>query len=77
MILKQRAQRAAQARRNAPAGMAHGPRTAVRQRRLQAHPMLAAQTLRNGIEVALRDNIPEITEIVDVDELAAGESPYA
>ncbi len=38
---------------------------------------MAAQTLRNGIEVALRDNIPEITEIVDVTDHAAGESPYA
>jgi Fe/S biogenesis protein NfuA len=38
---------------------------------------MAAQTLRNGIEVALRDNIPEITEIVDVTDHAAGENPYA
>jgi len=37
---------------------------------------MAAQTLRNGIEVALRDNIPEITEIVDVTDHAAGENPY-
>jgi Fe/S biogenesis protein NfuA len=37
---------------------------------------MAAQTLRNGIEVALRDHIPEITEIVDVTDHAAGENPY-
>ena len=37
---------------------------------------MAAQTLRNGIEVALRDNIPEITEIHDVTDHAAGENPY-
>jgi len=37
---------------------------------------MAAQTLRNGIEVALRDNIPEITEILDVTDHAAGENPY-
>ena len=37
---------------------------------------MAAQTLRNGIEVALRDNIPEITDIIDVTDHAAGENPY-
>ena len=37
---------------------------------------MAAATLRNGIEVALRDAIPEITEIVDVTDHAAGETPY-
>lgn len=37
---------------------------------------MAAQTLRNGIEVALRDNIPEITEIIDITDHAAGENPY-
>lgn len=37
---------------------------------------MAAQTLRNGIEVALRDNIPEITEILDVTDHAAGQNPY-
>ena len=36
----------------------------------------AAATLRNGIEVALRQHIPEITEIVDVTDHAAGENPY-
>lgn len=37
---------------------------------------MAAQTLRNGIEVALRDHIPEITDIVDVTDHAAGDNPY-
>jgi Fe/S biogenesis protein NfuA len=37
---------------------------------------MAAQTLRNGIEVALRGNIAEITEIVDVTDHAAGQNPY-
>jgi len=37
---------------------------------------MAAQTLRNGIEVALRDNIAEITEIIDVTDHAAGDNPY-
>jgi Fe/S biogenesis protein NfuA len=36
----------------------------------------AAATLRNGIEVALRQHIPEITEIHDVTDHAAGENPY-
>jgi Fe/S biogenesis protein NfuA len=36
----------------------------------------AAATLRNGIEVALRQHIPEITEIVDATDHAAGENPY-
>ena len=36
----------------------------------------AAATLRNGIEVALRQHIPEITEIVDVTDHASGENPY-
>jgi Fe/S biogenesis protein NfuA len=36
----------------------------------------AAATLRNGIEVALRQHIPEITEIVDVTDHQAGENPY-
>jgi Fe/S biogenesis protein NfuA len=37
---------------------------------------MAAQTLRQGIEVALRDAIPEITDVVDVTDHAAGENPY-
>jgi Fe/S biogenesis protein NfuA len=36
----------------------------------------AQATLRNGIEVALRQHIPEITEIVDVTDHASGENPY-
>jgi Fe/S biogenesis protein NfuA len=36
----------------------------------------AAATLRNGIEVALRQHIPEITEIHDVTDHASGENPY-
>ena len=36
----------------------------------------AQATLRNGIEVALRQNVPEITEIVDVTDHASGETPY-
>ena len=36
----------------------------------------AAATLRNGIEVALRQHIPEITEIIDVTDHASGENPY-
>ncbi len=38
---------------------------------------MAAQTLRQGIEVALREAIPEITAIVDVTDHAAGANPYA
>ncbi|MFC0082338.1 NifU family protein [Aciditerrimonas ferrireducens] len=37
---------------------------------------LAAVTLSQGIEVALRDEIPEITEVVDVTDHASGENPY-
>jgi Fe/S biogenesis protein NfuA len=37
---------------------------------------LAAMTLRQGIETAIRDNIPEITEIVDVTDHAGGENPF-
>ncbi|MEL7209562.1 MAG: NifU family protein [Actinomycetota bacterium] len=37
---------------------------------------MAAATLRNGIEVRLREAIPEITEIVDVTDHDAGEDPY-
>jgi Fe/S biogenesis protein NfuA len=36
----------------------------------------AAATLRNGIEVALRQHIPEITDIVDVTDHASGQNPY-
>ena len=37
---------------------------------------MAAATLRNGIEVRLREAIPEITDIVDVTDHAAGDDPY-
>jgi len=37
---------------------------------------LAAMTLRNGIESAIKHNIPEIEEIVDVTDHMAGTNPY-
>jgi Fe/S biogenesis protein NfuA len=37
---------------------------------------MAAATLRNGIEVRLREAIPEITEIIDVTDHTAGADPY-
>ena len=37
---------------------------------------MAAVTLRQGIEVAVMEAIPEITEIVDVTDHAAGANPY-
>jgi len=37
---------------------------------------LAAMTLRQGIESAIRDQIPEITEIVDATDHTAGANPY-
>lgn len=37
---------------------------------------LAAMTLRQGIETAIKQNIPEITEIVDVTDHASGENPF-
>jgi Fe/S biogenesis protein NfuA len=37
---------------------------------------LAKVTLSQGIEVAITDAVPEITEIVDVTDHAAGENPY-
>lgn len=37
---------------------------------------MANVTLRQGIEVALKEAIPEITEVRDVTDHAAGESPY-
>jgi Fe/S biogenesis protein NfuA len=37
---------------------------------------MAAVTLHQGIEVAIRDNIPEIQQVVDVTDHASGESPY-
>lgn len=37
---------------------------------------LAKVTLSQGIEVAITDNVPEITDIVDVTDHAAGDDPY-
>ena len=37
---------------------------------------MAAVTLSQGIEVAIRDAVPEITQIVDVTDHAAGTNPY-
>ena len=37
---------------------------------------MASVTLSQGIEVAIRDNVPEVTKVVDVTDHAAGEHPY-
>ncbi|HUH07536.1 MAG TPA: NifU family protein [Egibacteraceae bacterium] len=37
---------------------------------------MASVTLTQGIEVAIRDAVPEITSVVDVTDHAAGENPY-
>jgi len=37
---------------------------------------MADVTLRHGIEALLRDEIPEIAEIVDATDHAAGSNPY-
>ncbi len=37
---------------------------------------LAAMTLRQGIETAIKQNVSEITEIVDVTDHAAGANPF-
>ncbi len=37
---------------------------------------MAAMTLRQGIETAIKENIPEITEIVDVTDHASGANPF-
>jgi Fe/S biogenesis protein NfuA len=37
---------------------------------------LAAVTLSQGIEVAIKDEIPEIVNVVDVTDHASGENPY-
>ncbi len=37
---------------------------------------LAAMTLRQGIETAIRHNVPEITEVVDVTDHTAGANPF-
>jgi len=37
---------------------------------------MASVTLKQGIETALRESIPEITEVVDVTDHQGGENPY-
>jgi Fe/S biogenesis protein NfuA len=37
---------------------------------------MASVTLHQGIEVAIRDNVPEIEQVVDVTDHASGDSPY-
>ena len=37
---------------------------------------MAAVTLSQGIEVALRESVPEITRVIDVTDHAAGANPY-
>ncbi|MBA3654540.1 MAG: NifU family protein [Actinobacteria bacterium] len=37
---------------------------------------MAAVTLSQGIEVAIKDNVPEISRVVDVTDHASGENPY-
>ena len=37
---------------------------------------MATVTLTQGIEVAIKEAVPEITEIVDVTDHAAGTNPY-
>jgi Fe/S biogenesis protein NfuA len=37
---------------------------------------MAAVTLSQGIEVAILDTVPEITEVIDVTDHASGENPY-
>jgi Fe/S biogenesis protein NfuA len=37
---------------------------------------MASVTLSQGIEVAILDTVPEITEVVDVTDHASGSNPY-
>ena len=37
---------------------------------------MASVTLSQGIEVAIRESVPEITKVVDVTDHASGENPY-
>ncbi len=37
---------------------------------------MSRQTLTQGIEVALRDEVPEVTRVVDVTDHGSGENPY-
>lgn len=37
---------------------------------------VSAMTLRDGIERSIRENIPEVTDVIDATDHAAGETPY-
>ena len=37
---------------------------------------MAAVTLSQGIEVAIREAVPEIVRVVDVTDHASGDNPY-
>jgi len=37
---------------------------------------MADVTLKHGIEALIRDEVPEVTEVVDVTDHMAGENPY-
>ena len=37
---------------------------------------MSKATLRQGIEVAIKQNVPEVTHVVDVTDHATGENPY-
>ena len=37
---------------------------------------MAAVTLSQGIEVAILDMVPEITEVIDVTDHSSGDNPY-
>ena len=37
---------------------------------------VSAMTLRDGIERAIKENVPEITEVVDATDHDAGENPF-
>jgi Fe/S biogenesis protein NfuA len=37
---------------------------------------MASVTLSQGIEVAILDHVPEISEVVDVTDHASGSNPY-
>ena len=37
---------------------------------------MSRQTLSNGIEVMLKEQIPAITDIIDVTDHAVGENPF-
>jgi Fe/S biogenesis protein NfuA len=37
---------------------------------------MATVTLGQGIEVAIKDNVPEVRQVVDVTDHASGSNPY-